>query len=186
LVIKKILKKIENYFIMKNNFMKMIYIIYKIKCLETDETYFGKTKRTMKERMTKHKSIHNNTTSKCIINRNNYEVTELETCDNEEDSIEIESYYIRNFECVNCIIPNRTKSQYHIDNKEKRNKKSREYHLKNKEKYNKIYREYHQNNKEKRNKYDREYYYDNKEYKKYRQWWTRSYFLGILARNYFN
>lgn len=148
----------------------MIYIIYKITCLETSEAYFGKTKQTLKQRMLAHNNTTNSCSSKKIIERNNYEVEELERCE-EEDSIDRERYYIRHFNCLNKCTPNRTKAEWYLDNKEKIKKRNKEHH---------------HNNKEKRNKKKKQYTLNNKEHIKNQQWWSRTYHLGILARNYFD
>jgi len=189
----------------------MLYKIYKITCLETGEAYYGKTSQKLNERMRTHRKKNEHCSSKRIIERGNYKVDILETCD-ESNSVERESYYIRNFDCINCQTPGRSRAEYHLDNKEKMNKQARVRHHNNKDECNKISREYHHNNKERLNKVSREYRHnnierlkqyrldnkehinerkkqyrlDNKEHIKYYRWWSNTYHLGILARNYFD
>ena len=47
-----------------------------------------------------------------------------------------ENDYIRNYNCVNKNIPNRTIQEYRIDNKEQIRAKEKEYYQNNKEKIN--------------------------------------------------
>ena len=140
----------------------MLYTIYQITCLETGEVYYGKTCRTMKERMKDHKKQSNDCTSKQIIDRGNYKTEELEKCEKEQ-SLERESYYIKNFDCINRTVPGRSKTEYYFDNKERMNELGKKWYHNNKDEHNKTSREYHHNNKEKCNKTSKKYYHNNKE-----------------------
>ena len=64
-----------------------MYKIYEIRCNETGHVYIGKTIRTLKERLRQHKS-HLNCTSKQIILRGNYIMSQIDECDTEQESIE--------------------------------------------------------------------------------------------------
>ena len=140
----------------------MLYKIYKITCLETGEAYYGKTCRTMKERMKDHKKQSNDCTSKQIIDRGNYKTEELEKCE-EEQSLERESYYIKNFDCINRTVPGRSKTEYYFDNKERMNELGKKWYHNNKDECKKRFIEYREKNKEHCNQMSREWYYNNNE-----------------------
>ncbi len=126
----------------------MIGIIYKLKCLETDEFYIGST-FNINERIYKHTNLkQNKMTSKHIIKRNNYKFTILQIIetDNKKSLQLYENLYIligwKTSKCINNKIAYRTKE---IDNfAKKRWKKNnlekvkesalKSYH-RNKEKY---------------------------------------------------
>jgi hypothetical protein len=59
--------------------MSVVGNIYCITCLETGEKYIGSTSKHIEVRLDQHKSINNHCSSKQIIDRNNYELTLLET-----------------------------------------------------------------------------------------------------------
>ncbi len=126
----------------------MIGIIYKLKCLETDEFYIGST-FNINERIDNHKRIiHSSSSSKKLIKRNNYYFIILEKKEfpNRTSLYLLENLYIligwKTSKCINNKIAYRTKE---IDNfAKKRWKKNnlekvkesalKSYH-RNKEKY---------------------------------------------------
>lgn len=85
-------------------------IIYIITCNITGEVYYGSTFKTLKKRMSGHKSKANNTASKQIIERGDYSVKViLEGLFHDVDQLrKIEAYYIKNNECINKNIPSST------------------------------------------------------------------------------
>ncbi len=92
------------------------YKIYAIVCNETEEVYFGKTTKTLNERLVNHKNS-NKCTSRQIILRGDYKIEQINSTFDEEESIKLERYYIETFECVNERVPGRTKKEYYEDNK---------------------------------------------------------------------
>jgi len=131
--------------------------IYKIVCNETGEIYYGSTiQKYLCIRMSHHK-CKKTCRSRQIINRNNYycELIENYSCNNRKELETRERWYIENNNCINKVIPTRTK-------KEKKNY-NKEYYEENKEKK----KEYRQDNKEKIKEYQKEhnkkYYQENKE-----------------------
>jgi len=85
----------------------MIGIIYKLKCLETDEFYIGST-FNINERIDNHKRIiHSSSSSKHIIKRNNYKFTILQIIetDNKKSLQLYENLYIligwKTSKCIN-------------------------------------------------------------------------------------
>jgi hypothetical protein len=119
----------------------MNVIIYKIHCNTNNLDYYGSTKQRLKKRIWSHKNCYKRylegisdyyITSFDIIKNNNYIVDIVDKCD-ENNRIDRESYYIRNFECVNKTIPNRSQKEYIQQNKTKLSKYAKEYNEKNKE-----------------------------------------------------
>ena len=117
--------------------------IYMIQCEELYKIYIGSTIRSLKYRLSQHKS-YLDCTSKEIIKLGNYDIQLLLIC-NIKDRYIHENWFINNYECVNKQIPLQKtkdrKKQYYLDNKEKINIQHRLYHKKNKEIINKRKRE---------------------------------------------
>tara|TARA_R110002020_G_scaffold402401_1_gene612577 strand:- start:176 stop:487 length:312 start_codon:yes stop_codon:yes gene_type:complete len=84
--------------------------IYKIVCNITNEIYYGSTKKTLKERLRLH-ILCRNCMSINIIDRGDYKIELIKDypCNSKKELEEEESKYIRENECINIIIPNRTK-----------------------------------------------------------------------------
>jgi hypothetical protein len=122
--------------------------------------YYGSTKETIQRRLQGHQNSYkryvddktNYTSSFEIIKNDNYTIELIEQCD-DENRYEIESHYIRNFECVNKVIPGRTKEEY-----------KKEYYQNNKEEISEQCKEYRENNKEKLSEYHKEKYEKSKEH----------------------
>jgi len=87
--------------------------IYKIVCNETDEVYYGSTIQTLKERLRGHLKERYFCMSKQILDRNNYycELVEDYSCNNVYELETREKWYILNNECINKLIPARTKEE---------------------------------------------------------------------------
>ena len=79
--------------------------IYKLTC-KTGKIYYGSTTTELKVRLSH---------SKGFIDP---KIELLETCEKEQQK-ERESYYIRNFECVNKVIPDRKVDEWKKDNMDK-------------------------------------------------------------------
>lgn len=128
----------------------MEYKIYQIVCNETDEVYIGKTTQTLGERLRQHRLNSNSTNSKQIILRGDYVMSQIDECDTEEESIELEAFYIRNTDnCVNINIPGRTKKEYYEENKDEILIKRKEYYDENKDEIKERDKKYYEENKDK-------------------------------------
>jgi hypothetical protein len=148
--------------------------IYKISCNVSGLQYYGSTSQSIKRRLQHHEKDYKRyvagkttfTTSYDIIKNGDYKIELMEEC-NDENRNERESYYIRNFECVNKVIPDRTNKErmdaWLIDNKEHKKENDIEYYQKNKEKCLEKSKEWYQNNIERKKEYDIEYYEKKKE-----------------------
>jgi hypothetical protein len=121
--------------------------IYKIVDNTTDEIYIGSTcEPTLARRLAGHVSAYKRyllgkghyITSFKILENDDYDIVLMADtpCQRKDQLHHIESHYIRNNDCVNKVIPNRTQQEYHRENKEHRNEISRKYHQSNKEKLN--------------------------------------------------
>jgi hypothetical protein len=151
------------------------YKIYRIVCNETDEVYFGKTTKTLLERLSEHKKTYNSCTSKQIIERNNYYIEEINSTFDEIESIILERYYIENFECINIQVPGRTKIEYYEDNKDKILKKCKEYRELHKDEKRETDKKYRETHKDELKIKQKEYYETHKdEIKVYKKKWGKS------------
>ena len=95
-----------------------MYKIYEIRCNITNEIYFGKTTQSLKKRLRYHKDLRYS--SKEIILRGNYVMSQINECDTEEESIILEGYYIRTFECVKSLV-----EQFKMANKKPKTEKKK-------------------------------------------------------------
>jgi len=118
------------------------------------DVYYGSTTKSLKERLNQHKSGAKN--KKCISHIlfqdcciPKIELLEEVEFDDIKELRDREAYYIRNLECINKVIPNRTGKEYRIDNK----KQIKQYYLDNKDKK----KEYYLDNKDKKKEYQKKY-----------------------------
>jgi hypothetical protein len=79
--------------------------VYAIICYDTGEIYIGSTKLEMNKRMKVHKREENLCLSKQIINRGEYDVIVLETCD-AKIKFQREQYWLDKFALYNIINKN--------------------------------------------------------------------------------
>jgi hypothetical protein len=87
------------------------------------------------------------------------ESKQIEQCDNEEESIELEARYIRNTDnCVNIRIPGRTRKEYYEENKDEILKYLKEYREAHRDELFDYRKEYYEENKDKLNEKHKEYY----------------------------
>jgi len=98
--------------------------IYKIKCNETGEQYFGSTTCSLQLRLNGHKSktkCKSQCMSRQIINRGNFQIELVENycCEESNELHKRKRFYIDNNECINHVIPTRTQNEYREVHKEK-------------------------------------------------------------------
>tara|TARA_B100000768_G_C10994886_1_gene255483 strand:+ start:45 stop:500 length:456 start_codon:yes stop_codon:yes gene_type:complete len=89
--------------------------IYKLWSPEGDEIYIGSTTQSLSRRKAKHKSQTDKCKSSILYEKYTdvrIELLEEVSCDNKEQLIKKEGEYIRNNNCVNKFIPDRTKKEY--------------------------------------------------------------------------
>ena len=129
--------------------------IYKIKCNETGEQYFGSTTGSLQLRLSCHKSktkSKRQCMAKQIINRGNFQIELVEnySCETKQELHKRERFYIDNNECINHVIPTRTQKEY------------RELH---KEKLKELNRTYEKEHRQERNTWQNNYYKTNEDYR---------------------
>ena len=127
-----------------------------------DLVYYGSTVNTLSKRFGQHKKKSNICSSKQLFDcdvKPQIFLVESFPCNSKDELKAKERWYIENNVCVNKNIPNRTSTEYYIDNKEKILENQKQYYEDNKEKIT-VYR---LDNKEKINEYDKQYKIDNKE-----------------------
>ena len=147
--------------------------IYRIVCNTTGKQYIGSTTRPLSERLSEHKSDykrflnkrHNYVTSFEILKNDNCEIVLIENlvCDNKEELYRRERFYIETMNCINKIIPSRTKQEYTIANHDKFKQYYHEYYKNNIEKKNIYHSEYREKNKNLIIEKRKEYYKNNSE-----------------------
>jgi hypothetical protein len=118
--------------------------IYKIVNDSLNLTYYGSTiEPTVARRLTHHKTNYkewkngrpNYTTCFKLMEEGNFQIILLENypCNSKDELHARERYYIENNDCVNKIMPTRTRQEYYKFNKDILNEKSKEYYESNKE-----------------------------------------------------
>ena len=133
---------------------------------EENEVYYGSTTLDLGKRKTQHKNQHKTSIYKCTskILFEKYDDVRIElvekcSCNEKEELNKREGHYIRNYLCLNKVIPDRTHKEYDEYNKEYH----KEYYENNKEKLTEQRKEYLENNKEKIAEKKKVYYENNKE-----------------------
>ena len=151
--------------------------IYKIVCNKTGLQYFGSTtKKHICQRITAHKDNikswkEGKRKSKCtsyVIFENDdyyYELVENYPCESKDQLTAREGFWIRNNECVNKVVPHRTRKEYRQDNKERIAEQKKEYYEQNKETIDEWHKKYREENKERKSDYDKQRYKDNRDKK---------------------
>jgi hypothetical protein len=134
--------------------------IYRIDCNVTGLVYIGSTIKTLSQRLRKHESDYKSylkkqlhyVTSFTILENDDYNITLIKNypCLSRKELTDMEGEYIRfkhvvdEGECVNKVVPGRTRAQYRIDNDHIIKEKSRIYRKDSQDKIKanaKIYRE---------------------------------------------
>jgi hypothetical protein len=133
--------------------------IYKLTSIHTDEIYIGSTTQSLAVRKGGHKRCYRKhlkgaygyTTSFKLFefgeNDVNVELIEKYSCTSKEELIARESHYIRTLDCVNKVIPDRTKQEYRRDNVEKISEQKTKYYQENKIQITEQMTKYYQENK---------------------------------------
>ncbi|VVU95723.1 GIY-YIG catalytic domain [seawater metagenome] len=137
--------------------------IYSLTCNNPNLIYYGSTTKSLNERLSQHKcdfKINKCVSSKILFEWGDVKINMIEEIEfqDKKELLDRESYYIRNLECVNKKIPNRTQKEWYIDNKKRMVLQNKEYYEKNKEKI----KEYYYDNKDKLKENRKEYRLKNK------------------------
>ena len=145
--------------------------IYKIHCNETGEDYYGSTTYSLQFRLNSHKSKLNavhRCVSKQIIERGNFKIELVENypCKTRKELYTRERYYIDNFQCINHVVPTRTRQEYKEHHKEKYKEYNSKWCKDHKNYLNDIRKERYKTDddyKQKQNERASKYYQENKE-----------------------
>jgi predicted GIY-YIG superfamily endonuclease len=88
--------------------------IYKLVDNTNGNIYIGSTIQSLSKRKSQHKEIKNKCKSKLIINNGDYDIILIENypCSSKEELFARERYFIENIECINKMIPGRTKKEW--------------------------------------------------------------------------
>lgn len=118
-------------------------MIYMIESPSAGLCYYGSTCMPLAKRLYNHRKDYeryrNGTyhfvTSFKVLDYDDHKIILVEEvkCESKQQLIAREAYYIRNHECVNKYIPDRTKKEYEADNKEKIKERMKQYREHNKE-----------------------------------------------------
>tara|TARA_R110001606_G_C15300751_1_gene642555 strand:- start:685 stop:1224 length:540 start_codon:yes stop_codon:yes gene_type:complete len=141
----------------------MIGFVYKLTD-NSDKAYYGSTINPLKIRLCQHKTPRNHCISK-NMHKDSMKIECLEQYYFDTDMdyktflIKRESYYIRNNECINKRIEDRTKKEYNKMWNDKNKEYMKQYNIDNRE----LKREYYDQNKEKITLNKKEYYEKNKD-----------------------
>ncbi|MBC8307069.1 MAG: hypothetical protein H8E55_66330 [Pelagibacterales bacterium] len=130
-----------------------------------NKCYYGSTIQPLSKRLSTHKKIYKDCTSKQLFEQKGAKIVLVENviCNNKEELEKRERFYIENNKCVNKKIPGRTKKEYYKDNKDKKKIINKKYRNDNKEKIALQKKQYSITNKEKIALYKKQYGEDNKE-----------------------
>ena len=133
--------------------------------------YYGSTTKSLKERLRGHKSDaktknKNKVCTSRILFQNDaipkIQLIEEIEFDDIKELWDREAYYIRNLECINKYIPNRTKKQWIEDNKQQIAKQKKKKYEINKGKILEQKKQYYLDNKKKKLEYRKDHYEANK------------------------
>jgi len=149
--------------------------VYKI--VGNGKIYVGSTTRPLlSQRLAKHKERYNlwiknkatyMTSFECLEDpENSIELLEVCPCSCKDELLKYESKWIREIECVNKVIPDRTREEWVEQNKDKIKERMKEYEIvyreKNREARRLYMKEYKEKNKEKLKEYRKEWYENQK------------------------
>jgi hypothetical protein len=149
--------------------------IYKIVCNTTGLTYYGSTcEPTLARRLSGHvgkcKRFKEGKTQRYItsfeiLEGKNYVIilVELFPCDSKMKLHQRERFYIEGNDCVNQVIPTRTRDEANLVNRDQINEYLAEYRLNNKDIIKVRQAEFYQKNKEEIDKKNSEWYLNNKD-----------------------
>ena len=134
--------------------------IYKI-VGEDGSTYYGSTtEKYINNRLAKHRFTTSTAYTKIMSQMEfTIEIIEEFPCSSKQELEDREAYYIRNYECVNKNIPNRTPNEYRIDNIDKKIQQMKQYYIDNRDKI----KQYYIDNRDKQLQQMKQYYIDNRD-----------------------
>ena len=147
--------------------------IYRLVCNKTGLQYIGSTTQPLYKRKSYHKKSynqwkkkkHNYVTSFKIVENGDYDIVLIEDCpcDNKEQLFQRERYWIETVDCVNKVIPTRSRKEHYEANREQFLEKRKQYYETNKEQLLEHQKQYYEANREQKLEYRKQYYEKNRE-----------------------
>jgi len=141
--------------------------IYMIESLIGNCRYYGSTTQTLAQRLGKHKQDmkSKNITSKQVLKYEDFRILLVKKfpCNSIEELEAEEAVYIRNNDCVNKNIPQRTPKIYYQDNKDEISQKAKVNYEENKDEILEKNKQYYEENKDKILERHKGYYEENKD-----------------------
>ena len=141
--------------------------IYKIVCDTTGLVYIGSTIEKLSNRLSKHRADYKRylnkkrdiITSFKVLENNNYKIILIENfpCNSKEELHREERKYIDTIECVNKVIPTRTRHEHYTDNYDKLKEYQKKYKLENNDKLLEYQKEYRLKHKDIIREYQKQY-----------------------------
>ena len=135
--------------------------IYKVVSDQTTDVYYGSTCSTLYDRYARHTHyyrIGRACSIKRILKYDDSKIVLVENfpCNNKDELLRRERYYIENNDCVNIQVPLRTVKEYYDDYQQEIIAQKKEYRAVNKEKIKLSSKKYREENKEAINKHKNE------------------------------
>jgi hypothetical protein len=147
--------------------------IYRLVCNTTGLVYVGSTcLPTLAKRLQNHKSCYKifinggkkeALTSFKILEHNNYDIILIENypCNSKDELHQRERHFIETMECVNKVIPGRTKKEYFTEKKESINVKHKQWCEENKDRVKETQKQWREENKDKIKEVNKKYSKEN-------------------------
>jgi Uri superfamily endonuclease len=137
--------------------------IYKLWSPSKNLVYYGSTVQALSQRLAEHLSRKkkNSCVSYLVLDCEDYkmELVEEYPCNNKQQLLNKEAEYIKNNECCNKTIPQRTYKEYRVDTAIVFKEKQKQYHKKNADKINEQHKQYYKDNidkiRERQKQYDK-------------------------------
>lgn len=143
--------------------------VYMIESLSANKRYYGSTTQTLAQRLAQHRSRKKinvvDTNSTHILQYPDAKIVLVAnvSCNSKEELEAVEAKYIRENECVNKKIPQRTSQQYRQDTRDIKRQNDKQYYQDNANNIKQYQKQYYKDNKEYVNRRNREYSRRNKE-----------------------
>jgi len=141
--------------------------IYMIESLIGNCRYYGSTTQTLAQRLGKHKQDIKikYVSSKEVLQYPDFRILLVKKfpCDTRDELEAEEAVFIRNNDCVNKNIPQRTMKEYREDNKDKIKDQRKQFYEENKDRINEKRKEVYEENKDKIKEQGKIYYEKNKD-----------------------
>lgn len=143
--------------------------IYKVTDIGYNKCYYGSTTRELSQRMADHRNKYRGKSDKqykcrvCVlfdeygIENCKIELVELFPCNSKSELTARECHYIKNNECLNKVVPGRTRSERYVDNRDSMLAKARDKYENNKVQVLQKAKQYYEDNRDQKLSYQKDY-----------------------------